>query len=176
MTKRRIVVKLLLDNGFWSIDGTNMQYTYEFEFVSGDKNIVVLPFDFDGATQGDGLKDAAEAAADWLKNEIECRLMLGEDIPEPTFGSYPAHDHGRIVIVSVMAGLETVDVVSATEAARRLGVSNARISQMLKSNLLMGYRKGRDTLVSIQSISARLADSPKPGRPHKEKPRELSLK
>ena len=153
-----------------------MQYTYEFEFIPGDKSIVVLPFDFEGATQGDGLKDAAEAAADWLKNEIECRLMLGETIPEASFGNDPSHKNGRVVLVSVMAGLETVDVVSATEASRRLGVSNARISQMLRSNLLVGYRKGRDTFVSIQSISARLADSPKPGRPNKEKPRQLSLR
>ena len=36
---------------------------------------------------------------------------------------------------------------------------------MLDSGILTGYRKGRRTYVTVESIAARLTDTPRSGRP-----------
>ena len=143
-----------------------MLAVYEFEFFDEDGHILAFPFDMEGGTQGRDPKEAAEMAADWLKGEMEHRLMAGAPLPEATFGNDPQHG-GRVGIVAVDANLDSIDTVSATDAAELLGVSKARVSQMLASGQLEGYRKGRATLVTLESVKARLADAPKPGRPRK---------
>lgn len=142
-----------------------MLYVYEFELCESEGMVVAFPFDFLGGTQGSDLAEASEMAADWLKTELEYRLMGGEDIPEATLGHDPERDGGRILLVAVDASLDTVKAVTATKAAEMLGVSRPRISQMLKAQKLIGYRKGRDTFVTVDSVNARLAESPKSGRP-----------
>lgn len=141
-----------------------MLRVYEFELFEDDGLIMAFPFDFDGGTQGENVAEASEMAADWLKTEVECRLMDGEEMPEATLGHEPERG-GRILLVAVDAGLETIDAVPAHEAADMLGVSRARVSQLLKSGMLSGYRKGRDTFVTVASVNARLSESPRPGRP-----------
>ncbi len=145
-----------------------MLYVYEFEMVEKGKHIVVLPFDFEGATQGEDVRDAAEMAADWLKTEIEYRLMDGLGIPEATFGNTPRQG-GRIVIVAVEASIDKVEAVPAYEAAKMLGISRGRVSQMVHAGVLKGFRKGRDAYVTTDSIKARLAEAPKAGRPRKDR-------
>lgn len=144
-----------------------MLYVYEFELVKDGKHIAAFPYDFDGGTQGIDLAEVSEMAADWLRSEIEYRLMGNEEIPEATLGHEPEREGGRVVIVAVDVSLDSVKTVSASKAAEMLGVSNGRVSQMLKDQSLAGYRKGRDTFVTIDSITARLAESPKAGRPKK---------
>jgi excisionase family DNA binding protein len=58
--------------------------------------------------------------------------------------------------------------VSAAEAARMLGVSRARVTNMIASGILDAYREGRNTFVSIESIERRLAADVRPGRPARE--------
>ena len=145
-----------------------MLHVYEFElFIGQDGWIIARPFDFDGATQGADLAEVSAMAADWLKLEIEFRLMDGRDIPEATFGHEPTHEDGRILLVAVEASLDTVPAVTASVAAELLGVSRARVSQMLKAGLLMGFRKGRDSFITRYSVDARLREKPKAGRPKK---------
>jgi len=48
--------------------------------------------------------------------------------------------------------------MSASEAAEVLGVSRSRISQLIKACLLYGYRDGRNTWVTCDSVEARLKD------------------
>jgi excisionase family DNA binding protein len=57
--------------------------------------------------------------------------------------------------------------VTASEAARRLGVSPGRVTQMIAANQLEGYREGQRTWVTIDSIEARLAEAHPAGRPRK---------
>lgn len=144
-----------------------MMAVYEFELFEDDGFVLAFPFDMEGGTQGATWKEAAEMAADWLKGELEHFLMVGEPLPKATFGHEPVHEGGRVAIVAVEASLASIDTVRATEAARRLGVSNSRVSHMLKSGLLEGFREGRDTFVTAASIEARLAEHPKAGRPRK---------
>lgn len=147
-----------------------MLYVYEFElFKEEDGWILAFPFDFNGGTQGADVAEATEMAADWLKLEIEHRLMNGEDIPEATLGHEPLREGGRILLVAIEASLDTVPAVTASEAAELLGVSRARVSQMLKAGLLKGFRKGRDSFITRYSVDARLREKPKAGRPKKAK-------
>ena len=133
-----------------------MLYVFEFELVEeGDGWVVSYPFDFDGATQGFGLAEASEMSADWLKTMLEYRLMVGEEIPDATLGNEPKRG-GRVLLVAVDASLDTVDAVSAKEAAEMLGVTKGRVSQLLKAGKLLGYRNGRDVYVTKDSVNARL--------------------
>ena len=137
---------------------------YEFEIAQVEGIYAVVPYDFDGATQGIDYAEACEMGADWLKTTIEDYEIHGRALPPATFGNVPRYG-GTNVVFAVMAGRETVDKVSATQAARMLGITPSRVSHMLASNLLEGWRDGRNTFVTVDSINARLAERPKAGRP-----------
>jgi len=97
-----------------------MRYTYEFEILPGEHGYhAVIPFDFEGSTQGEGVADAINMAADWLQVMVEHALMHRLDLPAPTYGNEPRHG-GRVVNVSVEVSLDTVRAVRASEAAERL--------------------------------------------------------
>jgi predicted RNase H-like HicB family nuclease len=144
-----------------------LQYTYEFEMFQSEGWFVAYPFDIEGATQGKDTEEVALMAADWLRIDIEHRLMHGMPVPKATFGNCP-QEGGNIMIVSIEASLAALDVIPAYLAAERLGVSRARVSQMITAGLLEGFKKGRDTYVTNSSIKARLKEAPKAGRPRKE--------
>ena len=72
--------------------------------------------------------------------------------------------------MGVEASRETVRKVPASEAARRLGVSPSRVTQMLAAGRLEGWREGRRTWVTLDSVEARLAEHPSTGRPRKGEP------
>ncbi|MCI8366492.1 MAG: helix-turn-helix domain-containing protein [Eggerthellaceae bacterium] len=143
-----------------------MQYTYEFEMWRGERQWCIAPFDFDGATQGEDVGDACESAADWLRETILDRIMAGRPLPTPGFDNQPRHDGVR-VIVSVDVSLDQVGRISAAEAARELGLSRPRITAMVNSGKLDGWREGRNLWVTRASVEARKADTPKAGRPKK---------
>lgn len=137
---------------------------YEFEIARMEGVYAVIPYDFAGATQGVDYAEACEMGADWLKVTIEDYEIHGRELPVATFGNVPRHG-GSNVVFAVMAGRETVEKVNATQAAQMLGVTPSRVSHMLASNLLEGWRDGRNTFVTVDSINARLAEHPKAGRP-----------
>ncbi|WP_165046206.1 MULTISPECIES: type II toxin-antitoxin system HicB family antitoxin [unclassified Adlercreutzia] len=145
-----------------------MVYVFEFEIVEEEGWFVAIPFDFSGATQGESVAEACEMAADWLRTEIEYRLMNNEVIPEATLEHKPQRG-GRVLLVAVDVSLDSVEKVSAKDAAVLLGVTRSRISQMVKEGLLTGFRVGRDVYVTLDSIRARIAEKPKVGRPKKDK-------
>lgn len=138
-----------------------MLYVYEFKIEKTEGALLALPYDFDGGTQGKDERELAELAADWLRVEIEQRLIQEEPIPKATFG----HGDARSLIVAVEVSLDTINAVPAYEAAELLGVSRGRVSQMVSAGLLSGFRKGRDAFVTKDSIQARKANTPKAGRP-----------
>lgn len=152
-----------------------MFYLCEFELFPDEGMVVAYPFGLEGATCGDDYRDAATMAADWLKGDADMRLMLGHELPELPIGNEPKHEGGRILLVGVDASLENIDAVSAAEAAELLGVSRGRVSQMISSGQLFGFRKGRNTYVSRDSLNARLEEQPKAGRPRKRSRQEAPL-
>lgn len=145
-----------------------MMRVYEFEVFPGESGMMMaFPYDMDGGTQGEDLAEACEMAADWLQSEMEYRAVNGLDFPAATFGNEPAHEGGKTIIVAVNADRGTVDKMSASAAAKALGVTPGRVSQMLAAGQLQGWREGRDTWVTKKSIDARLAAPRGAGRPKK---------
>ena len=59
----------------------------------------------------------------------------------------------------------TEEVVSASQAAQDLGVSRGRVTQMMDAGILEGFRSGRSTYITVESINARKLSTPKAGRP-----------
>lgn len=143
-----------------------MQYTYEFEMWHGEKEWCIVPFGLPGATQGVDVEDACESAADLLRETVRSHLMEGAPMPKPTFDNKPEHGGVRVV-VSVDASLDDVDKVSASQAAELLGVSRSRITAMLSSGLLDGWKEGRNTWVTKSSVEAAIASPRSAGRPRK---------
>ena len=139
---------------------------YEFEIVQDEGWYVASPYDLPGGTQGEDFEDLCLMVADWLKITLEDFDMRGETPPRPTFGNAPRHG-GTNMVFAVQAGRETVEKVTASEAARLLGVRRARVTQLLASARLIGYRDGRNTYVTMDSVRARLEKQPRGGRPRK---------
>ena len=143
-----------------------MQYTYEFEMWRGEFGWIAEPYGLPGITQGDDVDDLCESAADLLRETVRDHIMRGEPLPSATFDNEPAHGGVRLV-VSVDAAMADIPRLSAAEAARELGVSRPRVTAMLGSGLLDGWKEGRNTWVTKASIEARKADARKAGRPRK---------
>ncbi len=141
---------------------------YEFEVFPEDGLFAVQPFDFEGATMGTDFADACKNAADWLRTNCEMMEIERVPLPEPTLGNVAEHG-GRVVIVAVDAGLDTIRKMTASEAARALGVSPGRVTQMISAGLLSAWREGSRTWVTTDSVEARKAEGARPGRPPKRK-------
>lgn len=144
-----------------------MLHVYEFEVFKDGDFYLAFPFDMDGGTQGRSIKEVSEMAADWLQTEMEHRAMHDIPFPEATFGNRVKHG-GERLLVAVNADKSTVSRMTAAEAARRLGVTRARVSQMVDANLLETFELDGRTWVTEGSVNARLAEKPKAGRPKKE--------
>lgn len=139
---------------------------YEFEVFQEEGHFVAVPYDMEGATQGEDFEDLCLMVADWLKKHIEDWEIAGKEPPAPTFGNEPRHG-GTNMVFGISAGIETIEKVTASEAARMLGVTQGRVSQMIKDARLYGWKEGRNAYVSLDSVRARLAEKPRAGRPLK---------
>ena len=145
---------------------SNMFYMQEFELVRDEGWVLAMPFDLEGGTQGKNVSEAMEMACDWLREEVLAHMASGKELPKTSFGNAPVQD-GHIALIGVSVDLADVPSVSAAEAADMLGVSRPRVSSMIKSGMLTGWKEGRNTRVSVESIEARLAEAPRAGRPKK---------
>ena len=145
-----------------------MLHVYEFEVFEGEQYLLAFPYDMEGGTQGEDFSEICEMAADWLQMEMEYRAMHDLPFPEPTFGNEPQHG-GRNIIVAVKASKETVAKVLPSEAARMLGVTPGRVTQMMDAGKLEWFEDAGRRWVTVDSVEARLAEAPKAGRPAKQK-------
>ena len=62
---------------------------YEFEVFQDEGCFVAIPYDLEGATQGEDFADLCLMVADWLKVHLESWEVTGTEPPEPTFGNKP---------------------------------------------------------------------------------------
>lgn len=147
-----------------------MIYVWEFEFFDSGGMVDAVPCGSlgGGGTFGSDLNDAIASVADFLACMVDDHLMGGVDLPAPDFGHEPQNG-GKIIAVAVSRELGDIPAITAADAARMLGVSSARVSQLIGAGLLESWRDGTKRMVSKASVEARLADSPKAGRP-KEAP------
>lgn len=144
-----------------------MLFIREFELFQDEDFWLALPFGMEGGTQGTSFEDAVRMATDWLRVVVLDYLMRDEEPPSGGIGNEPRHG-GRTVVVAIDARLEDVPAVTAAEAARMLGVSAARVSQLCASRLLDSWKVGGTRMVSIECIEARLEEEHKAGRPRKQ--------
>lgn len=104
--------------------------------------------------------------ADAAKTYVASLLSRGYAVPEPQRHTCPQGSESIFIFFEADPSyLITGDVVSAAEAARRLGLSAGRVSHMINAGILDGYRQGRRTWVSVKSIEERLREPVKAGRP-----------
>lgn len=143
-----------------------MLYIREFELYESEGYIIADPFDMGGGTFGEDYANAIESAVDWLYETITDCLIEGA-VPEGgKLGNEPKRG-GRVVAVSVDCDLSKVDAVTAADAASILNVSPARVAQMCENGRLDSWKQGGHRMVTRNSIEARLAENPGPGRPRK---------
>lgn len=142
-----------------------MNYVWEFEFFkSGDCVCAVPAPPMEGGTFGDDFDDAMDSAIDWLGGKVDAHLTDGTPLPEWSFGHKPQNG-GQVIAVAVSRTLEDIPAMTAADAARVLGVSTARVAQLCRAGMLDSWKEGSRRMVSKVSVDARLADTPKPGRP-----------
>ncbi len=118
---------------------------------------------------GNSYREATFMAADAMKTWLAAAMLCGDAIPPYRREEAPEGCERVAVFVETDENY-VVDgpVVSAAEAARRLGVSAGRVTHMIDAGVLDGYRSGRRTYVTEASIAARMADAPGAGRPRKK--------
>lgn len=140
-----------------------MRYVYPAVFTENELGGYSVQFaDFpNGYTDGSDMDDAADMAAEVLWLLIDEHLKQGRPLPKPT---YDVPGEGRLVAVSVDVDAGTA-LVSTRAAAEMLGVSSARVRQMIGSGQLAAKKRGRDNYVYVWSINDRLAASRPAGRP-----------
>lgn len=144
-----------------------MVYIREFEFFEDEGMVCAAPFGLEGATCGDDLFDAVDMAADWLRIHVLAALAKGREFPQGSVGNRPAHG-GTVIAVAVEASIRDVPAMTAAEAARELGVSTARVSQLVSAGLLDSWKVGATRMVSEDSVLLRKQATPGPGRPARE--------
>lgn len=91
-------------------------------------------------------------------------LMNGRELPSVELGHEPQHG-GVVIALAVPRELSNIPAMTAADAARELGVSTARVTQLANAGLLDSWKEGNRRMVSRASVEARLEDAPKAGRP-----------
>lgn len=120
-------------------------------------------------TQGDDMADAIEQAAEVLELVIAAYLDDGIRLPDPVYsGHFEGLQHVAISVEVTQETIERVKCVTASEAARMLGLSKGRITHMLGAGILQAVPFGNDRLVTLASINARINNPKKAGRPPKK--------
>ncbi|MCR4871511.1 MAG: helix-turn-helix domain-containing protein [Atopobiaceae bacterium] len=131
----------------------------EFEFVEDEGAYLCRPF-LPGCTtciQGEGYQNAVELSAGWLKATVLESLAHNGTAPRPMLG-HDAREDGQIVTIAVDASLSELPSITGKEAAERLGVSHARISQLCSDGSLDSWTVGRTRMVTEASIELLLSE------------------
>lgn len=136
----------------------------EFEFFEGEGRILAFPFADICPTEGYDFKDAVYMASDLLRMYALDDLAKGREPFWGPLGNKPQNG-GIVIAVSVCVDISEIPAVTAAEAARRLGVSTARVSQLCKEGLLDSWRVGATRMVSEESIDFRIELDRRAGRP-----------
>lgn len=131
-----------------------MLYLYEIEIFKDDDYYIAVPFDFEGATEGFSKQECLEMAADLLTSEIQHRLMHRDNLPEPTIDNSPQYE-GRIYSLAIDTGIGAIPRMLKSEAARALGISQGRVTQLVKSGKLETFSYQGREYVTKASVDAR---------------------
>lgn len=114
-------------------------------------------------TDGDNLEDAVNMAAEALELVVESYLDNGRVLPEPSLET-PCPKGARELLVSVDVDAEN-RLVTTHEAAKLLGVTDARVRQLVLKGKLVARKQAGISFVYLRSVLDRLASGPTSGRP-----------
>lgn len=115
-------------------------------------------------TDGDNLDDTVNMAAEALELVIESYIDNGRALPEPSLDAQ-APEGVRELLVSVDVDSEN-RMITAREAAKMLGVSDARVRQLILKGALLARKQAGVNFVYLRSVLDRLQEAPVSGRPH----------
>ena len=145
-----------------------MVYAYEaqFEYDAEDACWYVSFEQFDGAfTDAETVGDAAIAATEVLTLYVTEYLEQGWELPAPTFHEPPF----SVVCIEVdERTIELTKCLTYGQATEELGISQPRVSQLVKSGRLEAREFDGKKMVTIASVNARKANPPAPHRPKRE--------
>lgn len=116
--------------------------------------------------QGEDYIGAIESISDGIETHLAALAECGKPIPKATVVSA---DDGDVVYVYANTDGPKLGVptISAAEAARRLGVTKGRVSQLISEGRLVAERSAAGTQVTVDSVEAYAAGNRAPGRPKK---------
>ncbi len=114
-------------------------------------------------TDGDNLDDAVNMAAEALELVIESYIENGRVLPEPSLDAR-VPEGARELLVSVDVDSEN-RLVTARDAARMLGVRDARVRQLILKGALLARKQAGVNFVYLRSVLDRLQEAPAGGRP-----------
>lgn len=114
--------------------------------------------------QGDTLIEAVESISDGVETHLAALAEYGMPIPE---SSIVSADDGQVVYVYANTDGFALGVpsVPAAEAARMLGVTPGRVSQLIKAGKLVAERSASGTMVALESVEAYMGTPRAAGRP-----------
>jgi excisionase family DNA binding protein len=145
-----------------------MKYIYQAIFEKDGERIGVVFPDIPGCrTSGADYKDAALMGADLLETMLSAYIDEGMVIPTARYDHRPL-EGGTVAFFTIDAPARQAETMTVAAAAGLLGVSQRRINALIADGILSATKAGRDNLVSIASVDARLAAPRNAGRPRKE--------
>lgn len=114
--------------------------------------------------QGSTAIEAIESVAGGLETHLSALAECGMSIPEAT--AIESTD-GQVIYVYANTDdfLLGEPCVSAAEAARMIGVTPGRVSQLIKAEKLIAKRMADGTRVTVKSVEAYMATPRRAGRP-----------
>jgi len=116
---------------------------------------------------GDTLMECVESASDALETHLAAMKEGGKALPSATD---PNESDGKVAWF--YADTSSVDLgkpsITAADAARELGITPARVSQLIADGRLKARHVGGMTLVTEESVESYAATPRAPGRPRKE--------
>lgn len=130
-----------------------MDYTYEADIEREDGDWLISFPAFPGAFGGGRtMRKACRDASEALRMAIAQSLSEDKKLPRATFHTPPK----AVFTVQVDGSyIDETGSVTATEAARMLGVSKGRVSQLVKAGQLDTVLVGGRSRVTLASIDAR---------------------
>ena len=141
-----------------------MIFKEEFEIFQSEGWYIALAYNLGGGTQGATYEEALDMCIDFVRVSIEHALADGSELPKAILGNKPQNG-GKVVVVAVETSLEAIPSMSNADAARRLGISTARVAQLCNTKQLLNWKVGNQRRIAVESVEARLEENPQPGRP-----------
>ncbi len=142
-----------------------MRYTYPLVFEKNELGgysvwAIDLPECY---TDGDSFEDAISMAGEAMELVIESYIDNARTLPSPSL-EYEPKKGERVAFVSCNIDEEN-RLVNSHSAASLLGVSDARVRQLIRSGQLESKKQGRDNYVYLWSVRDRLNAPRSAGRP-----------